>query len=70
MVERHERLRERPVHIVMPLSGRRERLEQFLRQLGDIVDQGELSRAQDTWASGLLVIDDDTQSTAPFPRCF
>ncbi|XP_043247417.1 chondroitin sulfate N-acetylgalactosaminyltransferase 1-like [Amphibalanus amphitrite] len=40
-VQRHERLRDLPVHIVMPLRGRLQPLDVFLDRLGAIIDSGD-----------------------------
>ncbi|XP_037069728.1 uncharacterized protein LOC119091178, partial [Pollicipes pollicipes] len=41
-VTRHEALRQQPLHIVMPLSGRVQRLRTFLHMLGALIDDGVL----------------------------
>ena len=40
-VTRQERLRHQPLNIVMPLSGRLDRLQSFLDRLGPVIDQGQ-----------------------------
>ncbi|XP_037071326.1 chondroitin sulfate N-acetylgalactosaminyltransferase 2-like [Pollicipes pollicipes] len=40
-VTRHEALRQQPLHIVMPLSGRVQRLRTFLHMLGALIDDGD-----------------------------